>query len=222
MPERIFQGYLNPCEAGTAVIRPNLPLISSRTCMTRASRSRSPGSSNRVRGRGARSRDQLEVIAGHGPQHDPAPSRVLRPLCLEAVCSKEGSQPAGAQMLNGRVFALDLDGALVESARAEVERQGGSVPEWIAADARDADRRLPQPVDYVLMTNTFHGVPEHADFVAVLARCLKPGGRMPRSAKPPPRSKLRPTVDCWRSRWKRRRSMPLRRRANERCSASRM
>lgn len=113
------------------------------------------------------------------------PAAILRSLGVRSdmtvldLCCGDGYFTAPlAHLVNGNVFALDLDGALLESARAEVERQGGSVLEWIVADAQEADRRLPRLVDYVLVANTFHGVPDRAGFVSVLARCLKPGGRV--------------------------------------------
>lgn len=113
------------------------------------------------------------------------PAAILRSLGVRPdmtvldLCCGDGYFTAPlAHLVNGNVFALDLDGALLERAGAEVERQGGSVREWIVADAHEADRRLPRLVDYVLVANTFHGVPDRARFVSVLAGCLKPDGRV--------------------------------------------
>lgn len=54
---------------------------------------------------------------------------------------------------------------MIGKARAEVVRQRASVLDWLCADARDIVDLLPELVDYVLMANTFHGVPDQAGLV---------------------------------------------------------
>ncbi|MFK0161310.1 class I SAM-dependent methyltransferase [Rhizobium sp. NPDC090279] len=79
-----------------------------------------------------------------------------------------------ARLVAGKVYALDLDETMIETARTEAARQGVSVRKWIHADARDIAGHLPENVDYVLMANTFHGVPDQPGLVravrSVLAR----------------------------------------------------
>src|SRR3990170_8415556 len=65
-----------------------------------------------------------------------------------------------AKIVSGHVYALDIDQQMLEQARTEVARQGTSVAEWICADARDLADLILERVDYVLMANTFHGVPD--------------------------------------------------------------
>ncbi|MEB8476788.1 methyltransferase domain-containing protein, partial [Acidithiobacillus ferriphilus] len=47
---------------------------------------------------------------------------------------------------------------------------------FLQGDAMALHRLLPEPVDYSLMANTFHGVPEQTALVREIAGVLKPGG----------------------------------------------
>jgi len=42
-----------------------------------------------------------------------------------------------ARLVDGKIYALHLDLAMIEIAKAETDRQGGSVPGWFSADACD-------------------------------------------------------------------------------------
>ncbi|MGY5774863.1 class I SAM-dependent methyltransferase [Rhizobium hainanense] len=81
-----------------------------------------------------------------------------------------------AKLVAGKVYALDLDETMIEMARAEVDRQAVSVRQWIRADARDIADHLPENVDYVLMANTFHGVPDQLGLVQAVHSVLAPRG----------------------------------------------
>lgn len=65
-----------------------------------------------------------------------------------------------ARLVQGKVIALDIDCAILEQAKSEVARQGATVRQWLCADAMALDEHVAEPVDYVLMANTFHGVPD--------------------------------------------------------------
>ena len=65
---------------------------------------------------------------------------------------------------------------MLEQARAEVERQGGTVQQWICADALQITQHLPEQMDYVFMGNTFHGVPDQRRLSVVIHDILKPQG----------------------------------------------
>lgn len=113
------------------------------------------------------------------------PAAILRTLgicpdmtVLDLCCGDGYFTAPLASMVTGRVYALDLDGALIERAKAEVARQGLQIAKWMVADARQADVLLPEHVDYVLMTNTFHGVDDRPALVATMVRCLNEGGRV--------------------------------------------
>ncbi|MEO3431075.1 class I SAM-dependent methyltransferase [Pelagibius sp. CAU 1746] len=114
----------------------------------------------------------------------PDPEGVLRRLGLRAgltvadLCCGDGYFTAAlARLVRGRVYAVDLDPAMLTRARREVEGAGASVLEYIAADARELAKALPETVDCVLMANTFHGVPEQTALARAVAATLKPGGR---------------------------------------------
>lgn len=81
-----------------------------------------------------------------------------------------------AKIVDGHVYALDLDPALIKQAQAEAAQQGISVLAWITADARQVAELLPEPVDFVLIANTFHGVPDRPGLAKAVAEVLKPGG----------------------------------------------
>jgi len=114
----------------------------------------------------------------------PDPEGVLRALGIEPgmsvldLCCGPGYFTAPlARIVEGRVFALDIDPAMLDQARAEVARQGASVAQWIHGDARDLATLLTDRVDFALIANTFHGVPEQTRLAHAVARVLKPCGR---------------------------------------------
>ncbi len=113
----------------------------------------------------------------------PDPEDMLRQIGVEPdmtvldLCCGDGYFTAPlARLVSGRVYALDLDPLMIERAKAEVARQQASVLQWICADAREAATLLPEPVDYVLMANTFHGVPDQSGLAHVVKAKLRPGG----------------------------------------------
>ncbi|MBC8159311.1 MAG: class I SAM-dependent methyltransferase [Alphaproteobacteria bacterium] len=75
----------------------------------------------------------------------------------------------------GHVYAVDLDPEMLTQAKAAVEDERACT--WIEADARSLAGQIPNPVDYVLIANTFHGIPDQPAFCEGVARALRPGGR---------------------------------------------
>lgn len=113
----------------------------------------------------------------------PNPADILRKLGITRemtvldLCCGDGYFTAPlARLVDGKVYALDLDPTMIETAKAETARQGGFALDWFCADARDLARLLPAPVDYVLMANTLHGVPDQAALARVVQKVLHPGG----------------------------------------------
>jgi ubiquinone/menaquinone biosynthesis C-methylase UbiE len=113
----------------------------------------------------------------------PRPTDVLERLGIRPgmtvldLCCGDGYFTAPlAKLVDGRVYALDLDPGMIEQAKVEVERLGGTVREWINADAREIASLLTQPVDYVLMANTFHGVPDQPGLARAVWHVLRRGG----------------------------------------------
>jgi SAM-dependent methyltransferase len=113
----------------------------------------------------------------------PDPTNVLRKLGIQPdmtvvdLCCGDGYFTAPlARLVNDKVHALDLDPAMIEKARSEVAGQGAPVLDWLCADARDIAGLLPEPVDYVLMANTFHGVPNQSGLARAVRSVLRPCG----------------------------------------------
>lgn len=82
-----------------------------------------------------------------------------------------------ARIVAGQVDALDLDPAMIEKARAELASQGQRVRSWINADARKIAALVAVPVDFVLLANTFHGVPDQPALAGAVHAVLAEGGR---------------------------------------------
>ena len=75
----------------------------------------------------------------------------------------------------GRVVGFDLDPEMLEQAQAACE--GMANCDWLHGDAMELSRLLGTPADYVLIANTFHGVPDKTALAREVAAALKPGGR---------------------------------------------
>ncbi len=75
----------------------------------------------------------------------------------------------------GRIIGFDLDPEMLEQAQAACE--GMANCDWLPGDAMELSRLLGAPADYVLIANTFHGVPDKTALAREVAMALKPGGR---------------------------------------------
>lgn len=82
-----------------------------------------------------------------------------------------------AQIADGNVYALDLDPKMLDVAKAAVASSGATVKGWIEGDALELARHVPEPVDYVVIANTFHGAPDKTGLAGAVAEILKPDGR---------------------------------------------
>jgi len=79
------------------------------------------------------------------------------------------------QLVSGRVIGFDLDPAML--AQAQAACVGLANCDWLLGDAMELSRLVAEPVDYVLIANTFHGVPDKTALAHEIAATLKPGGR---------------------------------------------
>jgi SAM-dependent methyltransferase len=115
----------------------------------------------------------------------PAPGETLRDLGVESgttlaeVGSGDGyfALPAARVTDPAPVYALDLDGDLLDDLAHLADQQGIENVEPIAGDARSLADHLPEPVDTVLIANTFHGVDDAGRLVRQVSEALQPGGR---------------------------------------------
>ena len=74
----------------------------------------------------------------------------------------------------GQVVGVDLDPDMLAQARAACGEAGNCA--WVAGDARNLGRLVGESADYVLIANTFHGVPEQTALACEVAAVVKPGG----------------------------------------------
>ncbi len=73
---------------------------------------------------------------------------------------------------NGRVVAVDGSAAMVEKARERL----GDRADYLVSDLVALE--LPEPVDLIFSTATFHWIPDHEALFGRLRAALKPGGRL--------------------------------------------
>lgn len=97
--------------------------------------------------------DVVDLCCGDG--------HFTRPLCRL-------SQP-------GLAWAVDLDAVLLGQAEQACQDAQNFRP--ILGDARELPDRIANPVDFVFIANTFHGVPDKTGLSVAVHRALKPGGR---------------------------------------------
>jgi SAM-dependent methyltransferase len=113
----------------------------------------------------------------------PRPGEVVAALSVkpggEAVdlCCGDGLFTVALAQIAGRVVAIDLDPAMLERARARLASAGATNCEFVVGDAYAVAELIRQPADFVLIANTFHGVPEKDRLARAVAAVLKPRGR---------------------------------------------
>lgn len=113
----------------------------------------------------------------------PEPARVLRDLGVQPsmevvdLCCGDGLFTAPLARMTRHVVAIDLDPAMLDVARARVAAAEASNCDFIEGDAYAVVDLVHRPVDFVLIANTFHGVPDKTRLARAVATILKPGGR---------------------------------------------
>ena len=113
----------------------------------------------------------------------PQPGKVLADLGIEPdtevvdLCCGDGLFTAPLARMVRHVIAIDIDPEMLDAARAKVAAAGVANCEFVAGDAYAIADLVRRPVDFVLMANTFHGVPDKLRLARAVAAILKPGGR---------------------------------------------
>lgn len=76
----------------------------------------------------------------------------------------------------GKVYAVDIEPAMIEHVkkRAEADKATNVVAVLAGADRTN----LPEPVDVVLIVDTYHHIPNRVAYFTDLKKLLKPGGRI--------------------------------------------
>jgi ubiquinone/menaquinone biosynthesis C-methylase UbiE len=85
--------------------------------------------------------------------------------------------PAARITTPSPVYALDIDETLLNELASLADRSGIGNITTINGDARSLTGQLPEPVDTVLIANTFHGIDDTETFVREAYESLRPGGR---------------------------------------------
>jgi SAM-dependent methyltransferase len=79
------------------------------------------------------------------------------------------------QVRSGQTIGFDLDPAMLEKAKAACKGMSNCV--WLLGDAMELSRLIGAQADYVLVANTFHGVPDKTALAREVVAVLKPAGR---------------------------------------------
>jgi ubiquinone/menaquinone biosynthesis C-methylase UbiE len=76
-----------------------------------------------------------------------------------------------------RVIAIDIDPDMIAAAKAYLAAAGVRQCRWITGCAQEMDRLIPAAsCDFVLIANTYHGVPDKTGLIEAVHRVLKPEG----------------------------------------------
>ena len=81
-----------------------------------------------------------------------------------------------ALLPRGRVIAVDRSANMLTAAAAYLGPRFGDRVSFVQTDVQDL--ALPEPVDAIFSTATFHWVPDHPRLFRALFAALKPGGRL--------------------------------------------
>lgn len=81
-----------------------------------------------------------------------------------------------AALVDGPVYGVDLDPDYLTRLRDYAAEADADVT-CVAGDARNLSSLLTEPVDYVLLANTFHGVDDQEGLATAVYDVLEPGGR---------------------------------------------
>lgn len=113
----------------------------------------------------------------------PDPAKVLAKMGVQPgmividLCCGDGLFTAPLARIADHIYAIDIDPAMLDQARARVAAAGMTNCEFVVADAMLLNAVVPEPVDYVLLANTFHGVPDQLGLARAVAARLKPQGQ---------------------------------------------
>lgn len=92
------------------------------------------------------------------------------------VCCGDGHFTApAAELIEGPIYALDIDRELLEALERRIEDQ--ETVTTVEGDAMALADLLPGRVECALLANTLHGIPQKTAFAKAVAGVLEPDGR---------------------------------------------
>ncbi len=113
----------------------------------------------------------------------PEPQQVVAALAIRSemdvvdLCCGDGLFTAPLALASGHVIAIDIDRGMLALAEAKLAAVGATNYELVEGDAYAISVFVKRPVDFVLIANTFHGVPDKLRLSRGVAAVLKPGAR---------------------------------------------
>ncbi|WP_254839590.1 class I SAM-dependent methyltransferase [Natronomonas marina] len=112
----------------------------------------------------------------------PDPEGTLRKLGIDGgtladVACGDGHFTLPAADIVDRVYAVDIDPALLADLDERVAAAGVAGVEPVEGDARDLPSLLPERVETALLANTFHGAEDPKALAAAVRRALTDDGR---------------------------------------------
>jgi SAM-dependent methyltransferase len=113
----------------------------------------------------------------------PQPKQILTALGIRPdmdvvdLCCGDGLFTAPLALLSRHVIGIDIDRGMLVVAQNKMKAIGATNCELIEGDAYAIAELVSRPTDYVLIANTFHGVPDKPRLARSVAAILKPSGR---------------------------------------------
>jgi protein-L-isoaspartate O-methyltransferase len=114
----------------------------------------------------------------------PDPKGVLKELEVPReepavdLCCGDGYFTAPLARLVTRVYALELDPEILGRARGYVAERGETNCVFFQDDARNLAQHVTEPVGFVLIANTFHGVPDKTALAREVHKILRLQGSL--------------------------------------------
>lgn len=113
------------------------------------------------------------------------PEGVLRELDIPSgevavdLCCGDGyfTAPLCRLATPEEVYAVEIDPQILKQAQRYIAKEGVTNCVFIGADARKLAEYVPKGVGYVLLANTFHGVPDKSGISRTVHEVLRPQGR---------------------------------------------
>ncbi len=94
------------------------------------------------------------------------------------LCCGDGyfTAPLSRLVQPAEVIAIDLSPDMLRRAKEEVAANGADNVNLVEGNADDLPELVTEPVDLVIIANTFHGVPDQTEMAQSVRQVLEPGG----------------------------------------------